>query len=151
MANISAARGLIDDVSLAVQRTLDSEGALARLIGDASAADDVTHAVGSGGSWDDPFDAVRELAEGGNRGLWDAWTKADAAESILSRAVERHPGGEGYSHLLGAREAAAQASGDLGNWIARSGPSTLESLEAIVRPQLERVREMAALATRPAS
>jgi hypothetical protein len=146
MAGINAVRGWIDDVALAMQRTTESQGALSRLLGDAAAADDVTHAVQSGSSWDDPFDAVLELADGGNRGLWDAWTKADAAESILSRAVERHHGGDGYAQLLGAREAAAQASGDLGNWIATGGRSSLQGLEAVVRPQLEQARAMATLA-----
>lgn len=151
MASISAARALIDDVSLAVQRTLGAEGALGRLVGHASAADDVTRAVRSGGSRNDPFRAVRDLADGGNSALLDAWTQSEAAATMLARAVERHPGGPGSTQLLAAREAADQASGDLGSWIARGAPGSIESLEAIVRPQLERVRAMAALVAQPAS
>ena len=149
MSSISAARGVIDDVALAVQRTLDSEGALARLVGDASAARDVTRAVRSGPSWHASFGVVDELAARGSQDLHGAWTNAEEAATILSRVVERHPGIDGYAQLLGAREAAVQASGDLGNWIARGGRDPLESLQAVVRPQLERVRAMAALVTDP--
>jgi hypothetical protein len=148
MAGINAARGWIDDVALAMQRTSEAQGALTRLAGDATAADDVIVAVRSGSTWNNPFDAVRDLADGGNRGLWDAWTKSDAAEEILSRAVEHHHGGDGYLQLVRAREAAAQASGDVGIWIANGGRSSIQALESVVRPQLELVREMAQLAAR---
>lgn len=134
-----------DHLALAAQRATESGTALRSLVDDADAAADVTRAVRSGSTWDDPFDAVRELADAGNRGLWDGWTKAEAAQSLLGRALERHPGGAGVLELQHARSIAEQASGDLGNWIATGGRgASLESVGRSVTGQLDEVRRLAA-------
>ena len=133
-----------DNAALAAQRASESTTALATLRNDASALDEITHALGSGGSWDDPFDAARDLAEQGNRGVWDGWTKADAAHSLLSRAVAEHPGGAGLVQLQRAQALAEQASGDLGNWIATGGRhASFDAVESVVRLRLGEVREIA--------
>jgi hypothetical protein len=140
---INVVRTWGDELSLGLQRARESRTAMQQLVADARAADDVTRAVRSGSTWDDPFDAVRELAQQGNRGLWDGWTKADAAHSLLGRAISKHPGGAGHVELVRAREIAEQASGDLGNWISTSGRgAALEALEASVRGQLDEIRAL---------
>ena len=144
MTTINVIRTWSDNAALAAQRATESTSALATLRGDAAALDEITHALGSGGSWDDPFDAVLELAEQGNRGVWDGWTKADAAHSLLGRAIADHPGGAGLVQLHRAQALAEQASGDLGNWIATGGShASFEAVETVVRAQLDEVREIA--------
>ncbi len=145
MSGINVMRSWGDDVLLAAQRAEESTAALAALRGDAGRLDEALHAISNGSTWDDPFDAALELAEGGNRGLWDGWSKADAAHTILTRAVRSHPGGEGAVQLQRATSIAEQASGDIGNFIATGGRhGTFEGLEAAVRSQLDEVRELAA-------
>lgn len=136
-------RSWSEDVALAVQRATESQVALRSLVDDPVALEDITRAVRSGSTWDDPFDAVRELAESGNRGLWDAWTKAEASGSLLARALGRQPAAEGALELRRARDIAMQASGDVGNWITTSGRSgSLEAIERSVRTQLDEVRRL---------
>lgn len=133
-----------DQLALAARRASESRTALRELVADPAAATDVTRAIRSGSTWDDPFDAVRELAETGNRGLWDGWTKAEAAQSLLGRALDRHPGGAGVLELRRAQSLAEQASGDLGNWIATGGRGvSLEVIERSVASQLDEVRRLA--------
>ncbi|MCW2920947.1 MAG: hypothetical protein JWL76_821 [Thermoleophilia bacterium] len=144
MTALNVIRTWSDHAALAAQRASESTSALATLRGDASALDEITHALGSGSSWDDPFDAALELAEQGNRGVWDGWTKADAAHSLLGRAVAEHPGGAGLIQLQRAEALAEQASGDLGNWIATGGRSgTFDAVESVVRSQLDEARSIA--------
>lgn len=144
MTAINVVRTWSDNVALAAQRASESTTALATLRGDATALEAITHALGSGGTWDDPFEAARDLASQGNRGVWDGWTKADAADSLLGRAIADHPGGAGLVQLHRAQALAEQASGDLGNWIATGGRSgSFDAIESMVRPQLEEVRDIA--------
>jgi hypothetical protein len=141
--NLGFMRTWVDEVALGVERVTESKAALRGLVRDSAAADDITHALASGSTWDDPFDAALEMAEAGNRGLYDGWTKAEAAQSILSRAVSKHPGGAGQLELMRAQSIAEQASGDLGNWISTGGSSSsLKVLEASVRAQLDEVRSL---------
>ncbi len=144
MTVINVIRTWSDNAALAAQRVDEAAQALTSLRDDASALDEITHALGSGSTWDDPFEAARDLAEQGNRGIWDAWTKADAAHSLLGRAVAKHPGGEGFLQLRRAEALAEQASGDLGNWIATSGRrASFPALESSVQAQLAEVRSIA--------
>ena len=144
MTVINVIRTWSDDAALAAQRANEATTALATLRDDASALDEISHALGSGGTWDDPFDAALELAEQGNRGIWDGWTKANAAHSLLTRAVADHPGGAGHVQLQRAHALAEQASGDLGNWIAMGGRrEAFSGVESVVRAQLDEVRTIA--------
>lgn len=145
MTVINVIRTWSDHVALAAQRADEATTALAGLRDDAAALDEITHALGSGSTWDDPFDAALELAEQGNRGVWDGWTKADAAHALLGRAVADHPGGAGLLQLQRAQGLAEQASGDLGNWIATGGRrASFAAVESVVRAQLDEVRSIAA-------
>ena len=147
MPGINLVRSFGEEVALGMQRISEARTALAGLVDDAAKADDAAHAIASGSTWDDPFDAILELAETGNRGLWDGWTKAEAAHSIFSRAIARHPGGEGVVELHRAAALVEQASGDLGNWVATGGRgATLTQVEAVVGTQLDQAREAAQLA-----
>lgn len=143
MTVINMMRTWGDHAALAAQRADEATTALASLRDDAAALDDITHALGSGGTWDDPFEAARDLAEQGNRGIWDAWTKSDAAHSLLGRAVADHPGGAGHVELQRAQALAEQVSGDLGNWIATGGRAPFASVESVARAQLVEVRSIA--------
>jgi hypothetical protein len=143
MTAINLVRTWSDDVALGVTRATEARTALAGLVDSPSALDETVDIVRSGAGSDDPFDVVLELAEGGNRGLWDGWTKAEAAQSLLTRAVAAHPGGAGVTQLHRAQDVAEQAAGDIGNWIATGGRGgTLEALEASVRSQLDEVRQL---------
>ncbi len=143
MTVINVMRTWSDDVALGVTRADEARTALADLVDNPAAVADATHWVGNGGSFDDPFDAALALADDGNRGLWDGWTKSEAAQSVLSRALASHPGGAGVNELHRAQSIAEQAAGDIGNWIATGGRGgTLEALEASVRTQLEQVRSL---------
>lgn len=144
MTFINMMRTWSDHAALAAKRADEATTALATLRDDASALDEITRALGSGSTWDDPFDAARDLAEQGNRGIWDAWTKSDAAHSLLGRAVAEHPGGAGLVQLKRAEALAEQAGGDLGNWIVSTGRrASFDALEASVRAQLTEVRSIA--------
>ncbi|MCW2928017.1 MAG: hypothetical protein JWM86_1985 [Thermoleophilia bacterium] len=147
---INIMRTWIDDATLAVTRADEAGAALRGLADDASAADETMHAIGGGMGADDPFDAALALADDGVRGIYDGWTKSDAAYSLLNTAISKHPGGEGYLQLQAAREAAEQASGDVGHWIARGARTPVASLEASVAPQLDRIRTLAQDALRAA-
>lgn len=141
-----------DEVALGMQRATESRGALMRLSRDADALDDITHAIRSGSTWDDPMDAVLELAEDGNRGLWDAWTSAKASDSIFSRAIDKHPGGSGVSELRRAQGETKAASRELEDWIRGGGGiRSFEQLEASVRSHMEQARTMGELVLRSAS
>ncbi len=146
MPAINVMRTWTDEVVLAVQRIDESRTALTELAGDASKLDDTLHALASGSTWDDPFEAARDLAEAGNRGMWDAWTKGEAAHSILKRAIAKHPAGDGATQLLRAQALTEQASGDLGNFIVNGGHRNFAGLERAVSAQLDQAREAAQLA-----
>lgn len=148
---INVIRTWIDDASLAMTRVDESRTAMSDLVADPNASKMTHEVLADGAAFDDPFDAALKLADDGVRGIWDGWTKSDAATSLLTQAVSKHPGGAGYIELVAAREAAEQASGDLGNWIARGGRAPVASIEAAVRPQLERIRELAAESLRAAA
>lgn len=142
MTAVSWIRTWADDVALGVTRATEAKGALASLARDADAVDDITLAVRSGSTWDDPMDAVLELAENGNRGLWDGWSKADASLSILKRAIDKHPGGAGVAELRRAQGAAQRAGVELEDWIRGGAPQPFASLEATVRGHLDQVRAL---------
>ncbi|MCB0879208.1 MAG: hypothetical protein KDC46_09545 [Thermoleophilia bacterium] len=144
MPAINVMRSWADEAMLALQRMDEARGALAELVAHPAQADDATHAIASGSTWDDPFDAIRELADGGNRGLWDGWSKAEAAQSILTRAVQKHPGGEGVVQLQRAQAFADEAGGAIGNWVAEGGRgATLAQVETFARQHLDEARAAA--------
>lgn len=146
MAGINVIRTWSDDVSLAAQRATEARDALAGLRTNPRALDDAMHAIGSGGGeWDDPFDVARDLAEQGNRGIWDGWVKSGAASTLLRRAATAHPGGPEVATLNRAHAIAAQTKSDLGAWIeAGGGSATFDAIEGAARVRLDEVRALAA-------
>lgn len=140
---INVARSWSEELALGITRASEAKAALADVVATPSLVDEAMEAVGSGAAFDDRFDAVLHIAERGNPGLHDGWTKSDAARAILSRAVAHHPGGAGAQELVRAQAIADQVSGDIGNWIATGGRGgSLTVLEASVRGQLEEVQRL---------
>lgn len=133
-----------DEVARGIEHLAESRSALAALARDTTAVGDLTLAVRSGGASRRTFDAVHELAEGGNGGLWKGWTEAEAAQSAFARALAEHPGGAGQVQLMRAQLVAEQASGDLGNWIATGGRgASFDAIAAMVAPHLDDARAAA--------
>ena len=147
MALINVMRTWADDALLATQRAGEAQRALGSLVRDARAVHETELAVADGGTWDEPMEALRDLAEDGNRGLWDAWTKTDAARTVLTRAAAKHPGGDGRTELIGARDAADRSVQLLDAWISEGGRSTpLARVESAVSAQLQELRRLAGAA-----
>lgn len=130
---IGVARTWGDEVALGIQRMDSAQAALAGLRGDAAKTDELVRALGDGSTWDEPFEALRDLAENGNRGLWEAWFSTLAVPAILGRAADLHPGGAGAESLRHARAGAAVVAETLDSWIAAGGrPESVEELTTTV-------------------
>ena len=138
----------ISDARLAMTRVDEARSALASLVDDPAAARITREALADGAAFDDPFEAARSIAEDGTRGLWDGWSKATAATSILGRAVAKHPAGAGSAQLAEAHAITASVADALDGWIASGGTDApLESIVAAANPLLERAGSLANLAT----
>jgi hypothetical protein len=137
MTSIGFMRTWADDAALAVTRVDEAHGALDGLARDAGRLDETVHVLSDGASFDDPAEAALHLAEDGNRGIWDAWTKLGAAQSLLDRAIGAHPPEGVRNALVAARTTSARAAGDVENWM-REAPSaaSLQALNVRLDPAL---------------
>lgn len=148
MAIGGVVRTWADEAALGVQRATSSRGALAALVDDAEQSREITRAVRSGSSWDDPFDAVIDMARSGSSGLYDAWTAAKAAGTIFERAASKHAGGNGQVLLQNAATRAGKAGEAVEAWISGPRRGSLAELQETVRPLLEAAREAGERAAR---